>query len=147
MSTKPKVQSYFSKKIRPVINTGPGLTEQHHKEDCDVNNIINRYTKTGVIKNVKGMGEYAIAPAIELREALDLINQAQNQFDQLPSNIRREFENDPLQFLEFVENPDNLEHARELGLAERPEPDETDVSEGVGQTTPQAASEGQSRES
>ena len=32
-----------------VVYTEPSMTQQHFKDECDVNNIIDRYTRTGVI--------------------------------------------------------------------------------------------------
>ena len=37
-------------------------------------------------------------------------------FDDLPAKVRREFDNDPFKFLEFVEDPENVERMAELGL-------------------------------
>lgn len=49
------------------------------------------------------------------------INHAEEQFMSLPSDLRRRFHNDPAEVIEFVNDPDNLEEARELGLLPKPE--------------------------
>ena len=41
-------------------------------------------------------------------------------FDDLSADVRRKFDNDPQQFLEYVNNPDNRESLYDLGLAIRP---------------------------
>jgi hypothetical protein len=50
-------------------------------------------------------------------EALDLMTVAQSQFMLLPAKVRREFENDPVQFVEFASDPANLDQMRLWGLA------------------------------
>ena len=48
---------------------------------------------------------------------------------EIPAIIRKRFDNDPYQFLEFMENPENIEEARQLGLAPMPEePEEPIIS-------------------
>jgi phage internal scaffolding protein len=42
---------------------------------------------------------------------------AEESFYRLPSKVRMKFDNDPLDFIDFASNPDNLDEMRELGLA------------------------------
>lgn len=102
-------------------NQQSSLVEQHHKDLCDVYNILSRYDKTGIIthvNNAKAMyGDFT--EINEYREALNLVQNAQSSFDEMPSNIRERFRNNPGLFMEFITNPANLEEAVELGLAER----------------------------
>ncbi len=42
-------------------------------------------------------------------------------FNDLPSNIRNEFSNNPQAFLEFVQDPKNAGRAKELGLELSPQ--------------------------
>jgi phage internal scaffolding protein len=41
---------------------------------------------------------------------------AQNAFKTLPASIRKEFNNDPSQVIDFLNNPANKDKAIELGL-------------------------------
>jgi len=59
-------------------------------------------------------------PAIDYHEALNIVADAESMFEELPSTIRAQFENDPHKFLEFVQDPNNLDEMRELGLAKPP---------------------------
>ena len=97
-----------------------GRTEQHHKDDVKIQNILKRYDKTGLITHVNAAtaryGEFT--DVNEYQEALNLVIDAQNSFDELPSDIRRRFGNDPGQFFEFATNPDNADEMVKLGLAE-----------------------------
>ena len=59
-------------------------------------------------------------------------------FEGLPSDIRLEFNNDPMQFAEVVSDPRNADYLREIGVleplpaeqeGEKPSPQQGDISE------------------
>lgn len=99
-----------------------GKTEQHHKAECDINNVIKKYDKTGLITHVNTAkatyGDYT--DINEYQESLNIVIKAENAFMEMPSSIRKKFGNDPGLFMEFISNPDNLEEMITLGIAERP---------------------------
>lgn len=102
------------------------LTEQAHKADCDINNIVARYSLDELASFIQNdPGAYLdISDAVDYKTALDIVNNAKVQFDALPSRVRAEFNNNPAEFLEFAQNDKNLDRMVELGLAEkRPEID------------------------
>lgn len=97
------------------------MTKQSHKAECDINNIMKRYQKTGVLSHVNEVQPvYGDVPAIEYREALEAVMKAEEMFNSMPGSLRREFDNDPAQFLDFVQNEKNLDRMYELGLAVKP---------------------------
>ena len=107
-------------------------TEQHHKEAASVTNILKQYDKTGILTNVnqaKAMyGDFT--EVNEYQESLNLVIRAQDAFDEMPSDIRKRFHNDPGEFLEFVTNPANQEEMVTLGLAtkiQEPAPTKVEV--------------------
>lgn len=109
-----------------------GMTEQHHKQACDINCILRAYDKTGLITHVnKAKAMYGDFTEVnEYQVALNTVIKAQDAFDDLPADIRKKFDNDPGAFLEFVTNPDNLDEMVELGLAraiEEPRPQKVEV--------------------
>lgn len=99
------------------------LTKQSFKDECDINNILKRFERTGqlpeLIKQNPQYGEFADAPAYQ--DALNLVLHAQEQFDALSSKVRERFNNDPTKFLEFASNPQNGEEMVRLGLATKRE--------------------------
>ena len=99
---------------------GESLTQQHHTPECEVNNIIAFHDRTGLIKNVQqGIAQYGDYSEInEYRENLDMIRQANENFMELPSHIRRLFNNNAGDFFEFATNPENEHQLVEMGLAE-----------------------------
>lgn len=111
----------------------PSLTEQHHKDDCDVNIILNRYMKTGVLSHTSSTppvyGDFTGTPT-DYASAVKLLQDAKERFASLPSAIRERFGNDPLQLLQFLDNPANASEAADLGLIDRPKP-EVKSPEGV----------------
>lgn len=101
---------------------GASMTEQCHTQECDVNRIVNRYHKTGVLgQQANKVLQYGFAPALDFRDALDLVRAAEAQFAAVPSDIRKRFDNNPATFLAFVENPANAEELVKMGLAKVPE--------------------------
>lgn len=94
------------------------LTKQEFKDSCDINNIIAKYQKTGVLEHVnRYQGDYCdVATELDYRAAQDILIKAEDAFNSLPSSIRDRFANDPANFLSFVENPDNRPEMAKLGL-------------------------------
>ncbi len=101
-----------------TINMDPSLTEQSHKDSCDINKIMARFQKTGTINHLNKYGPmYGDIPSIDLLTAMETTKKANNMFDELPSAIRNKFENEPGLFLDFVQDPANKSEMVELGLA------------------------------
>lgn len=103
------------------------LTEQSHKEKCNVNKIIAKYDVTGVLNHVKTIeARYGDMTGHDFHSAMNKLIDIQNHFDQLPSNIRKRFNNDPGQYLEFFEDEGNRDEAIKLGLVNAITPAEID---------------------
>ena len=115
----------YGKRKKSVFNTeGESLTQQHMLEECDIRNIIKKHDRTGIISHVnRGIAQYGDYSEVnEYREALDLVNNANEAFMELPSDVRKMFHNNAGEFFEFATNPDNAEKMVELGLASSPAP-------------------------
>lgn len=99
---------------------GESLTNQADKKACDINNILKKAERTGVIEHLNAhAGQYGdFTTAEDYKASLDQILNAQDMFMSLPSNIRKKFDNDPAEFLAFVDDPANQEEMVSLGLAE-----------------------------
>ena len=100
-----------------VVDTGEGLTEQAHKNETDMNFILRDYKRTGFIRHAKdNQGRYDDISVQDFQEAMFVVAEANNMFAELPANIRKDFNNDPSQFLGFVQNPDNQEKLQKMGI-------------------------------
>jgi len=94
------------------------LTRQSEKAESDINNILKRYEKTGLlpemIKDNPVYGDFCDVPSY--MDAVEIVSKAQEQFDNLDAQVRARFWNDPAKFLEFCTNDANREEMGRLGL-------------------------------
>lgn len=125
--------------------TGESLTQQAFKQEVDIKNIIRKYDRTGLISNVrKGQAMYGdfTASVNEYADALNLVIEAQENFAELPSEIREAFDNDPGKYLEEIGNPANKAKFQELGLIERDKQvEKPEANEAAEPPAPQKAGE------
>lgn len=109
--------------------TGLGRTKQSHKNECDITQIMARYLRTGVIDfTAKNEARYADCTGWDFQSAMERVASAKTMFEEMPAQLRDRFENSPGKFLDFINDPKNLEEARELGLAKRKPPEATPVA-------------------
>lgn len=102
-------------------------TEQSHKEMCDINNIIAKYNRTGLITHVSKIEGYmGDMTGNDFHEMQNKIAKAVSMFNDLPSEIRKRFKNNPENLLQFMEDPNNREEGIELGLINKRWTKETD---------------------
>lgn len=99
-------------------NFPPTMTKQSFKDECDINNILKRYEKTGslpsmILENPQ-YGDYSDVPSYQ--DALHIVMKAEDQFSSLSAKLRERFDNDPAKFLAFADDPKNKEEMDELGL-------------------------------
>lgn len=105
----------------------PSITQQQFKNDADINYIVQMYDSTGVYPNAVGtdqrspmFGDFANLPE-NAQDAYNQILDARHNFDRLPLEIRQRFNYDPAAFLEFVQNPNNIDELVAMGLATKAE--------------------------
>lgn len=99
----------------------PSMTKQSFADECDINKIMERYEKTGVMPEGRRMYEFGEAISeYSYQESLNAVIHADEAFANLPAKLRDRFGNDPVQLLKFLENPANRDEAVELGLLEQP---------------------------
>lgn len=103
----------------------PSRTEQAHANDVDINKIMAK-AKRGEHSDYirEHAGHYLDATSLDFYSAQILVADSKSLFEDLPSEIRNRFKNDPGKFLDFVQDDANLEEMYELKLADRPLPDE-----------------------
>lgn len=106
-----------------LINNNPSMTQQHFQSECDINNILRKYMHTGVLPGDPNGVYTDVSSMIDYRDALEQLRNADEQFSALPSHLRKAFDNNPAEFLDFISNSSNREQAIELGLIPRPTPE------------------------
>lgn len=107
-------------------------TQQQFAEEADINTIVRRFGISGIMPADFGMPQSAdfSETITDYHTALNLIRRADEDFMQLPGQLRERFQNDPQRLIDFIENPANLEEARELKLAKPAEKVEPPLQEG-----------------
>lgn len=107
----------------PFREWGKGRTRQSEADACDVNRIVDRYRRTGVIpSDARNALFLDVSSVVDYRDALDRVSRAQEAFMQLPAKVRARFANDPAEFLDFCSDPANREEMKALGLMEEAMP-------------------------
>lgn len=109
----------------PFQFTKPSLTIQEAKEDCDINHIVQLYC--GVNPNVNPLlqtpmfaGEDTAEMPASLLDAYEQVDYINERFMQLPSRIREEVGNSPVNMLNWISNPNNYQRGVEIGIFEKP---------------------------
>jgi len=97
--------------------------QQNQRDDTDINALAEKYGRNVLMAN-NHPPRFGDNPAIlDLQYALNLQREAEQQFNQLPAKTRLRFNNNPLQCLQFVENPKNYQESVKLGLITPTEPE------------------------
>lgn len=100
------------------LDTSECFVQQHQAADCDINNIMARYERDGLLPHVNQFqGQYGdFTGVVDYQSALNVVMNAEDCFLSLPAQIRKRFDNDPGSFLDFVTNPENRDEMISMGL-------------------------------
>jgi len=108
----PTSQPVFKHAYTPTqkVTSGPynpGPAEQSLKDECDVNKIVEKYMRSGVLpSNVRTSQGYMDVSGIgDYEQALTTVQRAEDSFMALPAALRARFHNDPSQFLNAMQDP------------------------------------------
>lgn len=101
----------------------PTLTQQHMAEECNINTIVKRFGVTGMLPQAGKLPTYGDFTGIwDYQSALNAMQDADNVFNALPADIRKRFNNNPAEFVDFCSDSANIDELRSMGLA-NPAPD------------------------
>jgi hypothetical protein len=79
----------------------PSLTRQSDAEDADINVIVGRFLKTGLLPDNVRIPEYGdFTEASDYKTSLDLVRKAEQAFALYPADIRAKFNHDVGAFLD-----------------------------------------------
>lgn len=113
---------FFTKYNPPKI---PGFSseleskvQEQFADACQTDTIIRKYNMMGVNPFIaSGGSQYLDTTQIpSFVAAQNAQVKVKEYFEGLPSDIRLEFNNDPMQFAEVVSDPRNAEYLREIGV-------------------------------
>jgi phage internal scaffolding protein len=95
------------------------LAQQHQKEECDINYILKRFNVTGELPVSPVSPRYGDFTGIsDYHTALDRVIAADEEFMNLPANLRARFDNNAANLIEFLNDENNRDEAIKLGLVE-----------------------------
>jgi len=94
-------------------------TEQSHKTEVDINNIVARHG-TELISKVAKLQQFTYDDVTgnDFKESMNAILKARESFSSIPSEIRKYFDNDPAKFMDYIHNPENKDQLVKWGLME-----------------------------
>lgn len=105
--------------------TMPSLAVQDEKDETDINYIVNKYAdgQKGIMTlDLGDSSQYAYLqfgdatlPG-DYSTALELVSGVREEFYSLPAYVRAKFGNDPMDFIEQLNNPETLEYLQQQGL-------------------------------
>lgn len=98
-------------------------TKQEMKDECDINQILRRFQKTGMVNHLaSGVPQFGdVSGVTDFRSAVERVEVARGFFDRLPSPIRKEFDNDPVAFVDAFSDAAQRPRLEELGLIAKQE--------------------------
>jgi len=105
---------------------GESMTKKSHKKECDINNIMAKYFRTGQITHVnKKQGVYmdtsGVGDFVTVNKKLNMVKGA---FESLAEDVKKAFNGSWTEFARQIQDPAN--HARfvELGILKADTPKE-----------------------
>lgn len=94
------------------------MVQEQFADACQTDTIIRKYNMMGVNPFIaSGDSQYLDTTQIlSFVAAQNAQIKVKEYFEGLPSDIRLEFNNDPMQFAEVVSDPRNADYLREIGV-------------------------------
>ena len=94
---------------------GESMTEQAHARSCDINTIMSRYEKTGVLEHIKDYEpQFGDVSDLDFKRAMDTVAQVKSEFQDLPAWVRDHYNQDEGKYLEAVSTEDGVAELRAL---------------------------------
>lgn len=95
------------------------LTQPQFEKDCDINYIMKKYELTGVLPQGGRkpiFDDVSIVSSTNYIDAINIVNEIDTLFNDLPALTRERFKNDPSELLGFISDVKNRDEAISLGL-------------------------------
>lgn len=107
-----------------TVNPLPSKTQQQFKTKCDINHIMKQAMASGELPHQRSARGYYMDHTVlpqDYQAALNLVLEGNQAFNNLASETRKRFDNDPKKLLTFLSDPKNHEEAIKLGIKEHVE--------------------------
>lgn len=120
--TKVTIRPDGSRRIQQDFSACPSLAEQHTQHLSDVNYLMEKYKPDELAAYLHSRNQYrreilghdfSVEP--NLQDAKNVVYQSKQHFLNLPEEVQTQFKNH-LEFLKFVDNPQNAQKLIKLGI-------------------------------
>lgn len=92
-----------------------GRTKQSFKDETDINKILQRAQKAGTLSHLERyQPQYGDFSDFDFQTAQLKLAQGAEIFDRLPAEIRKEFNQSPAEFFQYVNDPAKADKLRQL---------------------------------
>lgn len=107
-----------AKERTQVFPVGDSRTKQEFTKDCDINLIVKKYEKSGILSHLnRGKPSYVDnGDSVSLHEAMDKVMEAEGGFANLPAAVRDAANGDPVQLLEMLESEEGARVLEDAGM-------------------------------
>lgn len=113
---------YNYKPSKGVTFETPSMTHAEFQDECDINRIMDRYLRTGVLSDPLSLQrpmQYGDFTALgDYQQNMQKVVEAREMFERLPSAVRERFGNNPGALISFVLDGNNRDEAIKLGILE-----------------------------
>ncbi len=115
---------YYMKHGKPEEKkyTRHGRTKQSYKDSCDINKLLEKGAKAGSLSHLERHGaRYGDFADIDWENVPLQLAEGRQVFNELPAEIKKEFDQNPGKFYDFVTDPENSDRVAKLlpQIAER----------------------------
>lgn len=105
----------------------PTLTEQHTAHLSDINYLVEKYKPDELVQYLSQKNAHRLeinnhdfTKEPSLQDSMNVIYRLRQNFEALPDEVRNHFRNH-VEFVKFIDNPDNQEKMIRLGLMTKKE--------------------------
>lgn len=112
----PKPRNIYERTAVQVYKKpGQSLTEQHHARSCDINTIMAKYIKTGIIEHVNNYEPtFGDVSGLDFKKAMDTVALVKSEFANMPAYVRDHFNQDEAAYLEKVSTPEGVQELKNI---------------------------------
>lgn len=92
-----------------------GRTKQAFKDSTDVNRLLDKHARAGTLSALaKSEAQFGDFADFDFQEAQNALARGKSIFDELPREVKREFNQNPGEFFAYVNNPENKDRLSDL---------------------------------
>lgn len=124
---------YENKKVVTDCACTPTRTQKSFQRSADINNIVSRYTKSGILATdpssqpTRQMIFQDLRKRYDFYEVNKMVSAARSEFELLPSADRAKFANSVEVFVDWLSDPSNMDDAIENGYIPDNPDEQTEV--------------------